>query len=66
MAKTRMSLETAMRRLAFESALVTAHFNVLAKFWATNLDLKRAQWSIMQALIELDRGDGVTVKLWRR
>jgi DNA-binding MarR family transcriptional regulator len=57
-----MSHETSMRRLAFESALVAAHFNDLAKFWATNLELSGAQWSIMQALMELDRGDGVSVK----
>jgi DNA-binding MarR family transcriptional regulator len=57
-----MSHETAMRRLAFESALVAAHFNDLTKFWATNLDINGAQWSIMQALMELDRGDGVPVK----
>jgi DNA-binding MarR family transcriptional regulator len=62
MVNTGMSHETTMRRLAFKSASVAAHFNDLAKFWATNLDLSSAQWSIMQALMELDRGEGVTVK----
>jgi DNA-binding MarR family transcriptional regulator len=62
MVTIRMSHETAMRRLAFESALVAAHFSDLAKFWATNLDINGAQWSIMQALMELDGGEGVSVK----
>jgi DNA-binding MarR family transcriptional regulator len=57
-----MDNERAIRHLALEASAVAARFNDLAKYWAAKLDITGPQWTMIQAVMELDRGEGVPVK----
>ena len=51
------------RRFAWEVASINVHLQELRHFWAKTLGISGPQWMILMALAELDKGDGVPVKV---
>ena len=52
-----------VRRFAWEIASINVHLQELRYFWAKTLGISGPQWMILMALADLDRGDGVPVKV---
>ena len=51
------------RRFAWEVASINVHLQELRHFWAKTLGISGPQWMILMALADLDKGDGVPVKV---
>lgn len=51
------------RRFAWEVASINVHLQELRHFWAKTLEISGPQWMILMALADLDKGDGVPVKV---
>lgn len=51
------------RRFAWEVASINVHLQELRHFWAKTLGISGPQWMIPMALADLDKGDGVPVKV---
>jgi len=51
------------RRFAWEIASINVHLQELRHFWAKTLGISGPQWMILMALADLDKGDGVPVKV---
>ena len=51
------------RRFAWEIASINVHLQELRHFWANTLGISGPQWMILMALADLDKGDGVPVKV---
>ena len=51
------------RRFAWEIASINVHLQELRYFWAKTLGISGPQWMILMALADLDKGDGVPVKV---
>lgn len=54
------------RRFAWEVASINVHLQELRHFWAKTLEISGPQWMILMALADLDKGDGVPVKVVSR
>ena len=52
-----------VRRFAWEIASINVHLQELRYFWAKTLGISGPQWMILMALADLDKGDGVPVKV---
>jgi MarR family transcriptional regulator, organic hydroperoxide resistance regulator len=52
-----------VRRFAWEVASINVHLQELRYFWAKTLGISGPQWMILMALADLDKGDGVPVKV---
>jgi DNA-binding MarR family transcriptional regulator len=52
-----------VRRFAWEIASINIHLQELRYFWAKALGISGPQWMILMALADLDKGEGVSVKL---
>ena len=52
-----------VRRFAWEIASINVHLEELRHFWAKALGISGPQWMILMALADLDKGDGVAVKV---
>jgi MarR family transcriptional regulator, organic hydroperoxide resistance regulator len=52
-----------VRRFAWEIASINVHLQELRYFWAKALGISGPQWMILMALADLDKGDGVPVKV---
>jgi len=52
-----------VRRFAWEIASINVHVQELRYFWAKTLGISGPQWMILMALADLDKGDGVPVKV---
>src|SRR6266436_7679271 len=50
-------------RFAWEIASINVHLQELRHFWAKTLGVSGPQWMILMALADLDKGDGVSVKV---
>jgi MarR family transcriptional regulator, organic hydroperoxide resistance regulator len=50
-------------RFAWEIASINVHLQELRHFWAKTLGVSGPQWMILMALADLDKGDGVPVKV---
>ncbi|MEH2499000.1 DNA-binding MarR family transcriptional regulator [Bradyrhizobium sp. AZCC 1678] len=51
------------KRFAWEVASINVHLQQLRHFWAKTLGVSGPQWMILMALADLDKGDGVPVKV---
>jgi MarR family transcriptional regulator, organic hydroperoxide resistance regulator len=51
------------RRFAWEIAAINVHLQEIRYFWAKALGISGPQWMILMALADLDRGEGVAVKV---
>src|SRR5258706_10545683 len=51
------------RRFAWEIAAINVHLQEIRYFWAKTLGISGPQWMILMALADLDRGEGVPVKV---
>jgi DNA-binding MarR family transcriptional regulator len=51
------------RQFAWEIAAINVHLQEIRYFWAKSLGVSGPQWMILMALADLDRGDGVSVKV---
>lgn len=51
------------KRFAWEIASINVHLQQLRHFWAKTLGVSGPQWMILMALADLDKGDGVPVKV---
>jgi DNA-binding MarR family transcriptional regulator len=51
------------RRFAWEIAAINVHLQEIRYFWAKTLGISGPQWMILMALADLDRGEGVPVKI---
>jgi DNA-binding MarR family transcriptional regulator len=51
------------RRFAWEIAAINVHLQEIRHFWANTLGVSGPQWMILMALADLDRGEGVPVKV---
>jgi MarR family transcriptional regulator, organic hydroperoxide resistance regulator len=51
------------RRFAWEIAAINVHLQEIHYFWAKTLGISGPQWMILLALADLDRGEGVPVKV---
>ena len=52
-----------VRQFAWEIASINVHLQELRYFWAKTLGISGPQWMILMALADLDKGDGVPVKV---
>src|SRR5260370_2247473 len=52
-----------VRRFTWEIASINVHLQELRYFWAKTLGISPTQWMILMALADLDRGEGVPVKV---
>src|SRR6187200_1591366 len=52
-----------VRRFAWEIASINVHLEELRHFWAKAIGISGPQWMILMALADLDKGDGVPVKV---
>ena len=52
-----------VRRFAWEVASINVHLQELRHFWAKILGISGPQWMILMALADLDKGEGVSVKV---
>jgi MarR family transcriptional regulator, organic hydroperoxide resistance regulator len=52
-----------VRRFTWEIASINVHLQEIRYFWATTLGVSGPQWMILMALADLDRGEGVPVKV---
>jgi DNA-binding MarR family transcriptional regulator len=52
-----------IRRFAWEVASINVHLQELRYFWAKAIGISGPQWMILMALADLDKGDGVPVKV---
>ena len=52
-----------VRRFSWEIASINVHLQELRYFWAKTLGISGPQWMILMALADLDKGDGVPVKV---
>jgi DNA-binding MarR family transcriptional regulator len=53
----------AVRRFTWEVASINVHLQEIRHFWAKNLGISGPQWMILMALADLDKGEGVPVKV---
>lgn len=51
------------RRFAWEIAAINVHLQEIRYFWAKTLGVSGPQWMILMALADLDKGEGVPVKV---
>ena len=51
------------RQFAWEIAAINVHLQEIRYFWAKALGVSGPQWMILMALADLDKGDGVPVKV---
>jgi DNA-binding MarR family transcriptional regulator len=51
------------RRFAWEITSIAAHLQKIRNVWAKALGVSGPQWMILMALTELDKGEGVPVKI---
>ena len=51
------------RQFAWEIAAINVHLQEIRYFWAKALGVSGPQWMILMALADLDRGEGVPVKV---
>ena len=51
------------RQFAWEIAAINVHLQEIRYFWAKTLGISGPQWMILMALADLDRGEGVPVKV---
>jgi DNA-binding MarR family transcriptional regulator len=52
-----------VRRFTWEIASINVHLQELRYFWAKTLGISGPQWMILMALADLDKGEGVPVKV---
>jgi len=52
-----------VRRFTWEIASINVHLQELRYFWANTLGISGPQWMILMALADLDKGEGVSVKV---
>jgi DNA-binding MarR family transcriptional regulator len=52
-----------VRRFTWEIASINVHLQELRYFWAKALGISGPQWMILMALADLDKGEGVPVKV---
>jgi len=52
-----------VRRFSWEVASINVHLQELRHFWAKILGISGPQWMILMALADLDKGEGVPVKV---
>jgi DNA-binding MarR family transcriptional regulator len=52
-----------VRRFTWEIASINVHLQELRYFWAKTLGVSGPQWMILMALADLDKGEGVSVKV---
>jgi MarR family transcriptional regulator, organic hydroperoxide resistance regulator len=55
--------QDSVRRFTWEIASINIHLQELRYFWAKTLGISGPQWMILMALADLDKGEGVSVKL---
>src|SRR6266403_5968119 len=51
----------AMGQLTWQIHSINVHIEELGRFWAKSLGISGPQWTIISALTDLDKGDGVAV-----
>jgi DNA-binding MarR family transcriptional regulator len=51
------------QQLDWEITAINVHLQEIRYFWAKTLDISAPQWMILMALADLDRGEGVPVKV---
>src|SRR4030081_3522155 len=51
----------AMGQLTWQIQSINVHIEELGRFWAKSLGISGPQWTIISALTDLDKGDGVAV-----
>jgi MarR family transcriptional regulator, organic hydroperoxide resistance regulator len=51
------------RRFVWEIATTNVHLQEIRYFWAKTLGISGPQWMILMALADLDRGEGVPVRV---
>jgi DNA-binding MarR family transcriptional regulator len=51
------------KRLTWEIAAINVHIENIQSYFASELGISSPQWLILIALADLDRGDGVSVKI---
>lgn len=52
-----------VRQFAWAVASINVHLQEIRYFWARSLGISGPQWMILMALADLDRGEGVSVKV---
>ena len=52
-----------VRQFTWEIASINVHLQELRYFWAKALGISGPQWMILMALADLDKGEGVSVKV---
>ncbi|HXM33640.1 MAG TPA: MarR family winged helix-turn-helix transcriptional regulator [Pyrinomonadaceae bacterium] len=52
-----------VRRFTWEIASINVHLQELRYFWAKALGISGPQWMILMAVADLDKGEGVSVKV---
>src|SRR3981081_3910739 len=52
-----------VRQFIWDLASINVHLEEIRYFWAKVLGISGPQWMILMALVDLDRGQGVAVKV---